>query len=162
MKCPSCNKFATYDLGAEPELDIDIENGVVTGTVRIVLTSECCGDELKEATFDVEIDLAKELEDELRDALNLPNDAEIDLSDDDIEVSITEESASLTDRRESTSRHTKKDGTVVERPIPFRYQKQYYGALVEVTVQASKGDTTVTVAGKYEDETQASGMEELV
>ena len=51
MKCPSCSKFATYGLDTEPEVELEStsnEDGVeVHGTVHIVLTSECCGDELK-------------------------------------------------------------------------------------------------------------------
>jgi len=59
MRCPSCNKFASQSIDSnEPEMDIDIDDttGQITGTVRIVVTAECCGDELKEATLDVDID----------------------------------------------------------------------------------------------------------
>jgi hypothetical protein len=75
MKCPTCNKFAAYDSSTEPEVELDIEaetgdegdDGVtgtnaaevhvsVTGTVRIVLTAACCDDELKDATFDLEME----------------------------------------------------------------------------------------------------------
>lgn len=59
-KCPSCNKFCAMEM-QEPEvqdfsLDNKVENGIVillvTGQIRIVRTSECCGDEIKEANFD--------------------------------------------------------------------------------------------------------------
>ena len=63
--CPSCNKFCSLDLG-DPELNdsgvdkIDeTEKGVsirVHGSIRIVRSSECCGDEIKEANFDFEED----------------------------------------------------------------------------------------------------------
>lgn len=58
MLCPSCNKFAAYSTDAEPEFDMEASPDgtslMITGTCRICLTSECCGDELKEAQFDIE------------------------------------------------------------------------------------------------------------
>jgi hypothetical protein len=40
MLCPSCNKFAAYDTSIDPELDLEVgDDGVVTGTSRIVLAS---------------------------------------------------------------------------------------------------------------------------
>lgn len=160
MQCPSCNHFAAYDTSAEPELDLDVENGQITGTARIVLTSECCGDELKAADFDVEIDLQVELESEIRIALELADDAEIDW--DEWELELENESAELTDNRQTTSLRVRKDGSTVVKPIPFRYQKQFYGVHVDAGIKATKGDTVVTVSGTFEDEVQASDMEELV
>jgi hypothetical protein len=67
MQCPSCNKFPSKDTDTEPEGDLDVdEHGMVTGDVRIVNTSECCGDELEETTFTVEIDLTEQVEAHLR------------------------------------------------------------------------------------------------
>lgn len=69
LRCPSCNKFAALSADNEPEVEMDDPtydketNTVnVTGNVRIVITAECCGDELKETTFDVDaaIELPKE------------------------------------------------------------------------------------------------------
>jgi len=159
MICPSCNKFAAYDTSAEPELDLSIEDGEVTGTARIVLTSECCGDELKESTFDVEIDLTREFEEAIRAKLGLADDAQVDL--DAWEFGISQESAELTERMEAEKTRTKKDGTVVRKPIPFRYQRRYFGVHVDVTVTASKDGLEAEVEGSYEDEVQASGMDEL-
>lgn len=58
--CPSCNKFCRLEL-QEPEIDnLEIsevdDNGTVyiSSTIRIVRNSECCGDEMKEYTFDNE------------------------------------------------------------------------------------------------------------
>lgn len=48
-----------------------MEDGIVTGSVRIVVTSECCGDELKESNFDVEVDLTNEIEDALEKMIKL-------------------------------------------------------------------------------------------
>lgn len=53
MRCPDCNKFAAYDDSTEPEVNIDLnDDGSFSGTVRIVLTHDECGTELKEASFD--------------------------------------------------------------------------------------------------------------
>jgi len=58
MICPSCNKFAAYDTSEDPDFDLEaIVNGdsiEVTGTCRVVITSECCGDELREASFNID------------------------------------------------------------------------------------------------------------
>lgn len=59
-KCPSCNKFCGLEM-QDPEVqDFGVEskeeNGIVillvSGVIRIVRNSECCGDEIKEYTFD--------------------------------------------------------------------------------------------------------------
>src|SRR4051812_44257346 len=57
IPCPSCNKFASLSPGdGEVELDdFSAADCEITGTVRFVLTSGCCGDEMKEYTFEVSI-----------------------------------------------------------------------------------------------------------
>lgn len=53
--CPSCNKFPSLEPGDVEVNDLEInEDGTVTGSVRIALTSACCGDEMREYTFSVE------------------------------------------------------------------------------------------------------------
>lgn len=54
MRCDQCNKFAAYDDSTEPEVDLnfDADTGDVNAQVRIVLTHDECGQELKEANFD--------------------------------------------------------------------------------------------------------------
>src|SRR5690242_2833252 len=56
--CPSCTKFAALNPSDDLEVeDLEInEDGLITGQVRFVLTSDCCGDEMKEYTFDIEHD----------------------------------------------------------------------------------------------------------
>lgn len=62
-RCPDCNKFVSYDDSTEPEVDADVdETGHVTGTVRVVLTCAECGAELREASFDLDVDLSAEVE----------------------------------------------------------------------------------------------------
>lgn len=172
MICPSCNKFAAFDTSGDPEVELEIdrvenegagddedaESGLdtatdvrlyVTGTVRICLTSECCGDEMKESTFDVE----EELE------LNRADGCTCDFAD--CEISTSE---SLSDRSESEkvtiAKRGPNKGKEVRKPIPYRYQKRFYGADVTIEVSCSCGKSTASC--DWSDETPASGMDELV
>lgn len=147
MRCPSCNKFATYDDSQEPEVELDAryaDDGIVqvSGSVRIVLTAECCGDELKEASFDIDDETGVERKCECESFC-----AEV-------------VSAEITSRQESTSIRTKKDGTVVVKDIPYRYRRTFYGVSVGYEVVCDCGATKGE--GEFSDEVQASGMDELV
>ena len=58
-RCDSCNLFTSLnfedpEVESEPAIDSSFE---VTATVRIVRTSECCGEEKKEATFELSEDV---------------------------------------------------------------------------------------------------------
>lgn len=61
MRCPDCNKFVAYDDSNEPEADdADIDrDGHVSGTVRVYLTCAECSTELKEANFDLDVDMTE-------------------------------------------------------------------------------------------------------
>jgi hypothetical protein len=157
MICPSCNKFAAYDTSNEPEVDLSVESelgsktvftepgvgdevedpdkavATITGTVHIYLTSECCGDELKEANFDLE----QELE------VTRAEGCTCDLTELDAEV----DTAEITDRNEKKT----------TRP---RYQKRFFGAQVNVTVSCSCGKTKESF--DWQGDIQASAMDELV
>ena len=63
MRCDQCNKFAAYDDSTEPEVDLnfDADTGDVNAQVRIVLTHDECGQELKEASFDFDETVPKEI-----------------------------------------------------------------------------------------------------
>ena len=139
MRCASCNRFVSFDAETEPEVDsleID-EAGIVTGSVRIVNNCAECGEELKEATFDLEISLEKECEEHVNDE--------------------GEDKHSLSVEAGDTERTERSDG----RPgAPARYRKQFYGARVTVSVTC-ECDDSFTATGEWADETQASGMEEL-
>lgn len=55
MRCPSCNKFVSFDTEVEPEensLEVDAE-GNVEASYRRVLTCQECGEELKECEFEL-------------------------------------------------------------------------------------------------------------
>jgi len=77
IRCPGCNKFASLSMN-DPEVnDLEVdESGAVSATVRIVRTSECCGEEMKEAELALEADV--EIGDEHRGeghALEVKEDA---------------------------------------------------------------------------------------
>jgi hypothetical protein len=156
MLCPSCSKSAAYEI-AEPEMyGLECDNGVVTSNVRLLLTTECCGYEVKETNFDMELDLSDQIIDALKVAGVDPVDGFQDW--DDIECEITSESANGDDRYETK--------TAKGKPISARYQKHFYIAMVEVTVTATythegSEPVVVTVDGTWTDESQASDMEEL-
>jgi hypothetical protein len=62
VRCPNCSKFTSLSF-EDPEVEsLDVEVGdlaggkvdlTVTATVRVVRTTECCGDEAKEATLEM-------------------------------------------------------------------------------------------------------------
>lgn len=185
MKCPSCNKFAAYNTDNEPEIELQCDRGQVTGTVRILLTSECCGDELKESTFDVEMDLEEDIKDALvarakemglelkPEDFDLENDNEMQKVEVDgkkeekvLSFEISNETGEITDRNETTKKRTLKNGTVKETPIPYRYQRRFFGAEISYTVKVEypyKGKLIeAEVTEHWNDEVQASGMDELV
>ena len=57
MRCPQCNKFVALSSETEPEAELECDDNSVSGTVRIVLTCEECGEEMKQAEFDVQEDV---------------------------------------------------------------------------------------------------------
>lgn len=145
MRCPDCNKFVSYDTDTEPELDssIDSEGNVMVNT-RIVNNCAECSQELKEATFDIEIDLTEAVAEHRAEC------KECRESKADLEVEVE---GTRIDRRQTHDRHGK--------PIKsFRYQKQFYGAEVTATVTMPCGKELDAKSGS--EEVQASGMDELV
>jgi hypothetical protein len=154
MVCPSCNKFPAFEI-AEPELDgLECEAGVVTGTVRLFLTTECCGDEAKENIFDIELDMTDSIELALKGA----GVAEPDLDAEGVTFEVVSESADGGDRYQFI--------TPKGKPIKARYQKHFYtvdvGVTILVTYPVPDGEPIeVSVDGAWSDEIQASSMEEL-
>lgn len=167
-RCPGCNKFPALDASAEPEVSIDdcaieattdedknevptMGTATVTGTVRIVLTSECCGQEMKESNYDIDlqIDIEKAADCTCENWLG--------------DVDASENGPEITDESESTKPFTYKRGPLkgqtVNKPIPYRYQKRYYGVSVPITVMCGCGKQVGE--GTFVDRTQASGMDEL-
>ena len=189
MRCNDCNKFVSFDDSTEPEAEIEIdEDGQISGTVRIVLTCAECGTELKESNFDVseEADIEdghgekrgaiEETADGrwmvLYDGIQAGGQRDLSGSGDltfatkeeaekyedsermhahgDFEVEVDE--VELTSRTQTTDKHGK--------PIRNRrYMRTFYGFQLSYSVKCSCGEEVAS--GTIEDETQASGMDEL-
>ncbi len=170
MKCPSCNKFAAYDLSNEPEFELDVQAELltvekagnppvddpnhaviqVTGTCRIVLTAECCGDELKEATFD--IDIGDVEINRFVPTKNKLADGKKPCTCDLTSLTVEANGPELVDRMETKNSKTGK-------PIPSRYAKTFYGAKSQITASCDCGRTKTSV--DWSDEIQAGSMDEL-
>lgn len=167
MRCPDCNKFVGFDTDNEPELDLNVDDdGVVSGTARIVNCCAECGQELKEAVLDIEIDLTDEFREHVEQATALAMRRRKKSLIEHRPELLSEEGA-RSDRVQRTDRH----GRAIKRS---RYMKTFYGADVSVTIgcacQASgrrrhmdgAGDDAFEAAGTASSEVQASSMEELV
>lgn len=142
MRCNDCNKFVSFDTESDPEIDLAVDNsGHVTGTVRIVNTCQDCGSELKETTFDVDVDV--DAGEEITKHRKKKGDHK--------ELSVDTDSGSRTERTQNKDRNGK--------PIKsYRYMKHFYGAEMTITVTCTCGET---FEASWADEIQASGMDEL-
>lgn len=138
MRCPDCNKFVSFD-EADPEVDeLEIDDdGQITCSVRITNTCAECGTELKEATLELEDEVAVDGH-----------------SGDDHELQIIEAGTERTSR----SGYYKKGEWV---SAGGRYAKTYYGADVSYEVTCLCGKLEA-ITGSIGDDVQASGMEEMV
>lgn len=135
MRCPNCNKFAAYDDGTEPEVEVNLEDdGTFSGEVRIVLTHDECGEELKEASFQFEAEVPEAVLAAHKGdghGLNLEADA-----------------GELTSRVEGRG----------------RYAKTFYGydSTVELTCECQENYAEPLWTQNFCDDIQASHMDELV
>lgn len=140
MRCPSCNKFVSFDAESDPEIDgedVDKE-GNVTASVRIVNNCADCGEELKEATFDLEVDLTEAC----KEHVNAEGETKHVLT---VEI----EASGRTERTDG------KEGT------PSRYRRHYYGAEASIKVSC-ECDADFEAKADWKDEIQGSSMDELV
>lgn len=143
MRCPDCNKFVSFDTDTEPEIEANVEqDGSVGVQARIVNTCAECSTELKEANFSNDDDsLVEEVAEHKKTCAAMKLD-------------VKDAEASRTDRRQTHDRR----GKPIRNP---RYQKQYYGYEATVAVVCETcGHEFPDV--KVEDESAASGMDELV
>lgn len=153
MKCPSCNKFAAQDCSGEPEVELDVaevtpEGVVINGTAHIAIMSECCGDELKTADFDIDLTLEFEVDE------NNKTKRECTCTEFTVEM----DSSEITEDYDTTKTKTLKDGTVRVKHIPARFQTHYYGVTVEMTATCECSKTVVS--GTFEDKIPSSSMDE--
>jgi hypothetical protein len=159
MRCPDCNKFVSLELADEPEAELEVSEGVVSGTVRLVRQCADCGTELKEASFDVEVSLPtlvehaaevaakreerekerKEKEDEAKATGKEIADEDEDEDDEhEMEVDVDE------------SQGTEEGGG--------RWKKSFFGVEVTFTAKCSCGKEE---QGNFEDKIAASHMDEI-
>jgi|SRR6516164_341112 hypothetical protein len=143
-QCPSCNKFCGLE-SQDPEVNeleiqgteagCDLNCATVTAEVRILRNSACCGDEMKEYTFNSEVDIPSSIVGKMQEVRKADPEAEFDAQEDQIEA-------------------TEKGG--------HRYQKSFFGFSMTVGIYAdSNGKSqelgTVVIA----DQIEASAMDEL-
>lgn len=135
-RCNECNKFVSYDDTVEPEVNVDMDDTTITGIVRIVLTCAECGTELRQAAFDIDLDLGEF--------------GETHDGSEEHELEVDCESVELTSRQQTTDANGK--------PITARARKTFYGYSAELTVKRSCG-----AAESYgcDDEIQASYLDEV-
>jgi hypothetical protein len=159
-RCPGCGKMASYDDSAEPEVDdgeLEVQDGggetadqlTVSGNVRVVLTSACCGDELKDAELEYTIDLEHDC------PVKAGDDGFITEPDERYDLGDVE--GEMTSRQQTTSTN-RKTGKVTQIKNP-RYMKTFYGASLRVT--ATCNQCKEEMEGTTEVEEQASGFNEL-
>lgn len=151
MRCPSCGKFVSFDVDVEPEEtgDPEYDGTTLTVEVRRVLTCAECGDELKEASFELQCDVQIDHTEECLDSGRM---AEMEGGDPEPDYS-TSLSYSSTVRVQQKDRH----GKPIRNP---RYQRTYYGVEADGEVECERCHQTAPVM--MADELQASGFEELV
>jgi hypothetical protein len=148
MRCPECNKFAGFDDSTDPEVDdleVD-ESGNVTGSVRIVLTHDECGTELKESSFELSVDgnAFKNTDGAIFNSEEHEGEGH--------ELDVECDSSEITQRSETTNPKTGK-------PIAARYAKSFYGYGADLTLNCSCGKSW---SARAEDDVQASAMDEMV
>ncbi len=151
-RCQSCNKFAGYDDSHEPEVDdleVDVVGEEILGAICVALISECCGDVMKEYSFDVNHNISSEIaafckKNKLADNAELEGELSLE--------------AEMTSRTQNKDRHGKPIKT-------FRYMKTFYGFSVSgtMTLRAEKGKKSFEeeVEITFDDDVQASNFEEL-
>lgn len=151
MRCPNCNKFVPFDTEVEPEEQGQEVGGTTfTASYRRVLQCGECGEDLKEATLEVEYDFSKDVqaEDEAEEgdgSKREPHEHEFEIESCDVEA--------------TTGAVTKcRDG----RPIrSSRYMKTLYGVKCAVEVKCGVDGCEAQASFECEQDEQASAFEEL-
>lgn len=145
-RCPDCNRFVSYGDGEVSVESVEIDDDLlITGTVRIALTCGECGTELKEANLDFDHQIDHKC------PVGVPDGALIEIDD--------QPDADFTDRIETTRTVTKKDGTTVEKPLPSRAQRTFYGA--EISGVCKCNGCAETFEWSVTVEESASAFDEL-
>ena len=152
MRCPSCNKFVSYDTDVSPEENSqEIDGTRFVASYRRVLTCGDCGEELKDAEIEVEYDFSGDIDDIRKQAAREEGvkDEEHEKHEHSFEIDSCDVSA--------TTGSVTKDR--LGRPIRnSRYMATLYGVECQVEVKCECGaEASFTVEG---DE-RASSFNEL-
>jgi hypothetical protein len=147
MRCPSCNKFVSYDTDVEPEENNqEIDGTTFNASYRRVLTCGDCGEELKEAEIEVSYDFSGDIEEVEK--------SEKTETKEEHEHSFEIESCDV----EATTGAVTKDRH--GRPIRnSRYMATLYGVECQVEVKCECG---ATASFTTEESERASSFDELV
>lgn len=144
MRCPGCNKFASLNF-EEPQVDsLEVsDDGTVSMVVNLSRTSECCGEEMKTASLEAEVDLSAELEGHIDSGEEAEEGKE---GEERVEHELEVEEISV--------EQVEKGGG--------RYAKSFFGASVSFEVRCScqPKDAKPLHEGTLEDEIAASSMDE--
>lgn len=146
MRCASCNKFVSFDTESDPEvenLEVDDE-GNVSMSVRIVNTCAECGDEMTEASMDIEVErdaYCQDWDEHIKEKHEANEEGEIPEGKEPV-LEVSEAGSERTSRSEGKGRG----------------MKTFYGAKIDFEVKC-KCEWTAT--GTAEDDVQASSMDEL-
>lgn len=162
MRCESCSKFVAFDCDAEPEdvaVEIDESTGDLSGTCRITNSCADCGTELTSA--DLDLALTSDVTEtrgrgKKRKTTVISRGSSSSFEDWRAGVDPDSEgwTYALKDESPSGERTDRSEGL-------GRYARRYYGAEVEVEVEATNTKTgeTATWTGVLAGECPASGME---
>lgn len=145
MRCPDCNKFASFDTEVDPEGDVEISaEGMLTGEVRRVLTCADCSTELKEAYLS--------FDQNLNDCLTFP----VGMTQSQEECEHEWDWQASEPQLSPTDRYDDKGGRVKQ----MRYMKHMYGVEVAGDVKCKRCDVVAQYSCAQEE--AAGAFEELV
>jgi hypothetical protein len=146
MRCPNCNKFVPFDTEVEPEEESqEVDDMTFKASYRRVLQCGECGEDLKEATLEVEYDFSKDVQDEEEEGKPKQHEHEFEIESCEVEPTT---GAVTKDRNGRTIRSS-------------RYMKTLYGVKCSVEVKCGVEGCEAQASFDCEQDEQASAFEEL-
>lgn len=149
MRCPDCMKFVSLEMADPEDEGMEIDGTTLTGTVRIHRDCADCSQELKEFSFDVDVELehpesggaCPSMLDEEDEGYLAP---ELELAGVDLQPE---------ERTQTT--------TAAGKPIKnYRYMKTFFGYSATADMRCSH--CGAEWEQQFSDDVQASGMDEMV
>lgn len=164
MRCPDCSKMVSY---GEPEAELQSEDvdddGKVSATVRLVLPCGECGTELKDNEFEFEIETPHEC---IMENVKCGKCGLAMKDHSKNEGCVYEESEETgfdlnMEDPETTEDYRPKFNIVkgVQKAVPMRYQKHYFGVKVAGTITCHKCGEEVHFEEEMDE--QSSSFNEL-